>query len=73
MFAKNIRCHKVKNRWKVYRVFYLKHTLNYQCKVMQREDVCMCVTGISEDPEQETARRKDHNLLLDQTLGPLAH
>ena len=40
---------------------------------MQREDVCMCVTGISEDPEQETARRKDHNLLLDQTLGPLAH
>lgn len=36
---------------------------------MQREDVR--VTGISEDPEQETESRKGHKLLLDQT-GPLS-
>lgn len=34
---------------------------------------CVCVTGISEDPEQETESRKDRKLLLDQTEGPLAH
>lgn len=32
---------------------------------------CVRVTGISEDPEQETESRKGHKLLLDQT-GPLS-
>ena len=34
---------------------------------------CVCVTLISEDPEQETESRKDHELLPDHTMGPLAH